>query len=276
MIQQKRCWCHDPSWVCRNNGFCLEGQCQYFHGCFHYPSINNFYVNKERCRCHDKLCNSSQVCKNNVCEPRPRVNCTQLAYTGPNECSCMGNYTSGQICQEGEMCVKNKCLQECPNYPEVTTESRGCVCKNKTDCSSGELCTENGVCRVPAVCQDPTSNQTLNLKKVEDYQTITETLDITLSCLDCHHYQHDPDLAKESVTCLSDGTWNDTIHGCVPTECSRLTINDTSVQETTTGEVSCHTERTFSCKQDLEFFSFASDLPDMSYACTPRYFNTLV
>ena len=40
---------------------------------------------------------------------------------------------------------------------------------------------------------------------------------------------------------------------------------------TTTGEVSCHTRRNFQCRNELEFFSFDSDLSDMSYACTPRY-----
>ena len=265
LSKDKRCWCKDPSIICRNNEFCFEGQC--FHLCNNHPSINNVYGSIDRCHCHNQTCDSSQVCNNNACEPRPN-NCTQLAYTGSNECSCIGNHTSGHICKEGEMCIRNKCLRGCPKYPEVTLT--GCVCGNNTECSSGDLCTENGICRTPAECQDPTRNQTLNLRKAGDFQTITETLDITLSCMDCHHFQHDPDVVNVSIQCQADWSWNDTIHGCIPTECSRLTINDTSVQETTTGEGFCHTDRTFQCKNELEFFSFASDLPDMSYACTPR------
>ena len=59
--------------------------------------------------------------------------------------------------------------------------------------------------------------------------------------------------------------------GCTALQCSDLEIDANTVEETTPGDFnSCQSLRTFSCKEDLEYFNFQDGKSEVSYHCTGR------
>ena len=104
----------------------------------------------------------------------------------------------------------------------------------------------------------------------DEIENITETESISLVCKDCYHFQHDPDLDSYSITCKSDGSWNDSVANCVPTYCE-IDFDHGSVEETTEEQpVTCHTNRTFACKSEKEHFDYEFGLTALSGVCKPR------
>ena len=104
----------------------------------------------------------------------------------------------------------------------------------------------------------------------DEFENITETENISLVCKDCYHFQHDPDLDSYSITCKSDGSWNETVANCVATYCE-IDVDDETVEETTEEQpTTCHTNRTLACKNEFEHFNFEFGLTTLSGVCYPR------
>ena len=116
-----------------------------------------------------------------------------------------------KLCTQGQICntMTSTCtdpLPVCPDYPEIAPDS-GCVCHEDSICNSGYLCDE-GHCRIPAVCQDPTQDQNKNLVLSTQSPVFTEGHSITVECKDCHHLLDDPDVHEYKTFCQPDTTWD--------------------------------------------------------------------
>ena len=94
-----------------------------------------------------------------------------ITITAP-ACFCEANRA---LCKEGQICNNhnntNMCSQpydQCPEYPEVS-DTEACACRNKSICVIGELCDENGDCRIPLHCEDPRPSYNQEIKVGKDF-----------------------------------------------------------------------------------------------------------
>ena len=136
-----KCWCRDPNFLCQPNHLCHENEC--VPKCAAFPNVLNEY-----CWCTlSQFCNTTDYCQDSTCKPRPDTNCTHLTYTGPNGCTCGPNHDDGQICEEGKMCVQNKCrdIPVCEYGPELrVVTGQNCYCNvSNSLCQSGQFCDES-------------------------------------------------------------------------------------------------------------------------------------
>ena len=225
------------------------------------------------CYCDTNLCNEGDMCKSDTGGCYPNVeNCPNVLTTiSDPACFCP---SASKLCLKDQVCndMVNDCtdpLPTCPDYPEVA-EGYGCSCQESRECKSGELCSPDGECRTPVPCEDPAQDQSLNLNITTENATLTEGHNISLQCLDCHYVTGYPDENGYEVSCLPSGQWNTTIVGCSNIHCNDIDVDDHTVDEKQEDvHSSCHPIRTFSCKYDLEVFSFGNK--EVSFHCTSRY-----
>ena len=136
-----KCWCREPGLLCNPNHLCHENEC--VPRCKEYPNVLNKY-----CWCTpSEFCNTTEYCKDSTCQPRPNITCNHLTYTGPDECTCGPNHDESQICEEGKMCVQNKCrdIPVCEFGPGVrVVTGQDCYCNvSNSLCQPGQICDES-------------------------------------------------------------------------------------------------------------------------------------
>ena len=188
------------------------------------------------------------------------------------ECFCKSSNTS---CSKDQICnsFTNNCTEPyevCPEYPEIGNHTK-CLCQSAAVCNRTQLCSPEGECRYPIECPDPTNATDLNIEIKTKNPNLTETLNITIGCKDCHYWSDFSNIEEFDITCTTNGNWSKEITvGCTKLDCNTLNIDNNTID--VVSDDGCYATN-LKCKSFLNSFKFSSKERDneLSTKCTPRF-----